>query len=52
MGNLQLSPEYAGMIVQASQTICLICTIACILAVFASLVGIRSKDEFNTKRES
>ena len=51
MGNLQLSPEYANMIVQASQTICLICTAACILAVFASLIGIRSKDEFNTKRE-
>ena len=51
MGNLKLAPQYAGMIVQASQTICLICTLACILAVFASLVGIRSKDEFNTKRE-
>ena len=47
MGSLQLAPEYAAMIVQASQTICLICTVACILAVFASLVGIRSKDEFN-----
>ena len=50
MGSLQLAPEYASMIVQASQTICLICTVACILAVFASLVGVRSKDEFNTKR--
>ena len=50
MGSLQLAPEYAAMIVQASQTICLICTVACILAVFASLIGIRSKDEFNTKR--
>ena len=50
MGSLQLAPEYAAMIVQASQTICLISTVACILAVFASLVGIRSKDEFNTKR--
>jgi EmrB/QacA subfamily drug resistance transporter len=51
MGNLKLDPQYAGMIVQASQTICLICTVACVLAVFASLVGIHSKDEFNTKRE-
>jgi EmrB/QacA subfamily drug resistance transporter len=50
MGSLELAPQYANMIIQASQTICLICTIACILAVFASLVGIRSKDEFNTKR--
>ena len=51
MGSLQLSAKYAGMVVQASQTICLICTCACILAVFASLVGVRSKDEFNTKRD-
>ena len=50
MGSLELAPQYANMIVQASQTICMICTAACILAVFASLVGIRSKDEFNTKR--
>ena len=50
MGNLELAPQYAGMIVQASQIICLICTVACVLAIFASLVGIRSKDEFNTKR--
>ena len=51
MGNLKLAPQYASMIVQASQTICLICTVACVLGIFASLVGIRSKDEFNTKRE-
>ena len=50
MGNLELSPQYAGMIVQASQTICGICTAACLIAIFASLVGVKSKDEFNTKR--
>ena len=50
MGSLELAPQYASMIVQASQTICLICTIACILAVFASLVGIKSSDKFNTER--
>jgi MFS family permease len=50
MGNLELAPQYAAMIVQASQTICLICTCACILAIFASLVGIKSKDSFNTER--
>ena len=50
MGNLELSPQYASMIVQASQIICGICTVACILAVFASLVGIRSSDKFNTDR--
>lgn len=50
MGNLELSTQYAGMIVQSSQIICGICTVACIVAIFASLVGVRSKDEFNTKR--
>ena len=50
MGSLELAPQYADMIVQASQTICLICTAACILSVFASLVGIKSSDKFNTDR--
>ena len=50
MGNLELASQYAGMIVQSSQIICGICTVACIIAIFASLVGVRSKDEFNTKR--
>ncbi len=50
MGNLELAPQYATMIVQSSQIICGICTCACILAVFASLVGIRSSDKFNTDR--
>ena len=50
MGNLPLATKYAGMVVQASQTICAICTVACVLAIFASLVGVRSKDKFNTDR--
>ena len=50
MGNLELAPQYASMIVQSSQIICGICTVACVLAIFASLVGIKSKDQFNTKR--
>ena len=50
MGSLELAPQYAGMIVQASQTICGICTVACLLAIFASLVGVKSKDKFNTGR--
>jgi MFS family permease len=50
MGSLKLSSQYAGMIVQASQLICLICTIICIIAIFSSLVGIRSKDSFNTEK--
>ena len=52
MGNLPLSTQYAGLIVQSSQTICIISMCACVLAIFASLVGIRSKDEFNVKRPS
>lgn len=50
MGNLPLSTQYADMIVQSSQIICTISMCACIVSIFASLVGIRSKDEFNTKR--
>lgn len=48
MGSLNLSSEYSDLIVQSSQLVCLICTIICIIAIFASLVGIRSKDSFNT----
>lgn len=47
MGSLKLSSQYADMIVQSSQIVCIICTVICIVAIFASLVGIRSKDSFN-----
>ena len=50
MGSLKLSSQYADMIVQSSQIVCIICTIICIIAIFASLVGIKSKDEFNTEK--
>lgn len=50
MGSLKLSSQYADLIVQSSQIVCIICTITCIVAVFASLVGIRSKDSFNLER--
>ena len=50
MRSLPLSTQYAGLIVQSSQIICGICTVACLVSIFASLVGIKSKDEFNTKR--
>ncbi len=50
MGSLNLSSEYAGLIVQSSQLVALICTIVCIVAIFASLVGIKSRDNFNTER--
>ena len=48
MGSLKISSEYADLIVQSSQIVCIICTVICIIAVFASLVGIKSKDQFNT----
>ena len=47
MGSLKLSSKYSALIVHSSQLICIICTIICIIAVFASLVGIKSKDSFN-----
>ncbi len=50
MGCLKLSSKYGDMVVQASQIVCIICTIICIVAIFASLVGIRSKDEFNLEK--
>ena len=47
MGSLKLSSQYADMIVQASQIVCIICTVVCIIAIISSLVGIKSKDSFN-----
>ena len=50
MGNLPLSTQYADLIVRSSQMICTISMCACILSIFVSLIGIKSKDEFNTSR--
>lgn len=47
MGSLKLSSKHSDLIVQSSQLICLICTAICIIAIFSSLVGIRSNDSFN-----
>ena len=47
MGSLKFSSQYADLIIKSSQLISLICTVICIIAIFASLVGIRSKDSFN-----
>ena len=46
MGNLELSSQYSDMIIQSSQTVALICTAICIVAVLASLIGIYSKDSY------
>ncbi|MBQ9025961.1 MAG: MFS transporter, partial [Methanobrevibacter sp.] len=47
MGSLPLETQYAALIVESSQIICGISTVACVISIFASLVGIRSKDKFN-----
>ena len=47
MGSLPLATQHAGLIVESSHIICAISTAACVLSIFASLVGIRSKDKFN-----
>lgn len=41
MGGLALSAQYSDMIVESSQIICIICAVACILAVITSVLGIR-----------
>ncbi len=50
MGDLPMLAKYADLIIQGSQLICIICTILCIIGIFSSLMGIRSKDKFNTQR--
>lgn len=42
MGNLDLSSQYADLILHASQIIFIICAIACILAIVSSLIGIKA----------
>ena len=49
MGDLPMLAKYADLIVQGSQIICVICTVLCIIGIFSSLFGIRSKDKFNTE---
>ena len=46
MGGLAISPQYGDMIVQASQIICLISALACILAVIVSVIGIKSENRY------
>ena len=41
MGTLVLSSQYSDMIVESSQIICLICAVACVIAVITSVIGIR-----------
>lgn len=42
MGNLAISSQYSPMIVQASQIVCGMCGVTCVIAVIASVIGIRA----------
>lgn len=48
MGNVPMIPKYYSLLVTSSQIACGISTILCVISVFASLIGIKSKDEFTT----
>ena len=45
MGNLQISSQYADLILKSSHIIFMICAIACILAIIASIVGIKADSQ-------
>lgn len=44
MGNVPIIEKYYPLLVQSCQMTCLICMVLCILSVFASFVGIKSKN--------
>lgn len=48
MGSVQIVPKYFPLLTQSSQIACIISTILCVIAVFASLVGVRSKIKMNS----
>ena len=45
MGNLELSPIYSNMIVQSSQIIFAVCSIACVFAIITSIIGIKADNK-------
>ena len=45
MGSLPLATKYAGMIVKSSQIVCVICGIACVIAIITSLLGLRYENK-------
>ena len=49
MGNVPIIPKYYPLLITSSQIACGISTILCVASVFASLVGIKSKDKFTTE---
>lgn len=48
MGSVQIVPKYFPLLTQSSQIACIISTILCVIAVFASLVGVKSKVKINS----
>ncbi|MBZ9571637.1 MFS transporter [Methanobrevibacter sp. TMH8] len=47
MGSVQIVPKYYPLLTQSSQIACIIATMLCIIAVFASLVGMKSNTKMN-----
>lgn len=47
MGSVQIVPKYFPLLTQSSQIACIISTILCIIAVLASLIGVKSRVKMN-----
>ncbi|MDR0900065.1 MAG: MFS transporter [Methanobrevibacter sp.] len=47
MGSVQILPQYFPQLIESSQIACIISTILCIIAIMASLVGIKSNVKVN-----
>jgi MFS family permease len=48
MGNVPIIPENYNLLISSSQIACIISVICCVIAVCASLIGVKSKDKYNT----
>ena len=48
MGNVAIVPEYYPLLMESSRLSCIISAVLCVIAVIASLVGLRSDDEYET----
>lgn len=47
MGNVPIVEKYYPLLIQSCQITCIICVVLCLASVFASLVGIRSKNSLS-----
>ncbi|MDL2246397.1 MFS transporter [Methanobrevibacter sp. OttesenSCG-928-K11] len=48
MGDVEIVPANYDLLLLSSQIACIIATILCVCAVFASVIGLKSKDKYNT----